>query len=143
MMIRQGCATVKEAIRLDNEGRMREAYEKYKIALQELMAGLQNEQQSVKDTILPKMAGYLSRAEALKAVLDAKTVGRGADGDGGRDGVGCGGVGSAPPSQTPPSPPPPPPPPPPPLRASTRVWIGKSSRFKSALSTAVSVDNDR
>lgn len=79
--INQGIEVVKEAIRLDNEQEYEGAYAKYKSSLNYFMMGLKHEQnQSVKDTILKRVTGYMDRAEALKAALDAQKGGGGGGG---------------------------------------------------------------
>ena len=81
--INQGIEVVKEAIRLDNEQQYEGAYAKYKSSLNYFMTGLKHEQnQSVKDTILKRVTGYMDRAEALKAALDAQKGGGGGRGGG-------------------------------------------------------------
>jgi len=93
----KGVATVKDAIAADNAKDYRTAYDKYKMALEYLVAFLKHAPKGLEATkkqIAPKVEQYMARAEQLKKALDAEAAG-GAGGGGGTPRGGGDGEGGA------------------------------------------------
>lgn len=66
----KGTALLNEAIALEKTQQSRAALEKYKLAIENLLAGAEKEEEEKKQAVLAHVAQYLCRAEALKTMLD-------------------------------------------------------------------------
>lgn len=68
-LINSGKAHVTEAIRLDNDGKYKDAFDQYELGLKYLVSGLKQTDSSTRALMMPKVQSYMARAEELKNYL--------------------------------------------------------------------------